>query len=199
MAQAAPGGDRRLVGRSRGGDPTDFAQLMRQHGSLVRHLATVYVGTEDASDAAQEIWLTVFRKLATLEDDLQFVPWLHSVAFHKCLDFRRRRARQQRGEVHLAPEDWRRLAECVVDDATALDQALEHREVRQHVLAELDCLPDHLALVLRMRLVGEMPYTEIAAAARIPVSTLKWRLNQARRLLRMRLALMLRGNRGKES
>ena len=177
------------------GDHGAFADLVVRHGALVQRLCALYVGRRDAADAAQEIWLTVLLKLRGLEDDAAFVPWLRTLAFYKCIDFRRRRGRQQRGEVRLNPEEWLRLAQCVADDAGALDDALERRELRRCVLAEVERLPDHLCVLLRIRLLGECSYRDIAATVQLPLSTVKWRLHEARMLLRMRLAGIIGENR----
>jgi DNA-directed RNA polymerase specialized sigma24 family protein len=50
-------------------------------------LVTGYLGWRDAQDAAQHIWLAVWRKLWQLEDPDRFEPWLQKPILHQCLKY----------------------------------------------------------------------------------------------------------------
>ena len=195
---AAYEAEAQIVARAREGDGVAFERLVQRHGALVRALARRYVGPADAADAAQEIWLAAHAKLWQLGEDERFAGWLRTVAFYRSLNYRKARARRARGEVVLGPEDWVRLAECVADDREeCVAEAVERRELRRHVSAELDRLPGDHGLLLRLRLLQGLSYREIAASAHLPVSTVRWRLHEGRVLLRARLAAALRQERGR--
>lgn len=74
------------------------------------------------------------------------------------------------------------------DRAEDLADALGRRELRRHVSTALDGLPGDHGLILRLRLLRGLSYAEIASVAHLPLSTVKWRLHEGRRLLRARLA-----------
>jgi len=183
-----------VVARARAGEEAAFTCLVARHGDLVRRLAALYVGPGEAADAAQEIWLAVHRKLWQLEDGERFPAWLRTLSFYRCLNYRKARAARARGEVRLDPEDWVRLAECVAGGVVP-EQVAERRELRRHLSAELDRLPGDGGLLLRLRLLGGMSYTAIAAETDLPLSTVRSRLHEGRLLLRARLAATMRNHR----
>ncbi len=184
-----------LVAMARAGNREAFAALVEQHGGLVRSLAALYVGAQDAPDAAQEIWIAAFRKLWQLEDDARLVPWLRTLTYYRSLNYRKRRALSTGREVHLAPEEWMRVAECVAEGGETLSAVFERRELRRRVSGELDRLPADYGLILRLRYMRELGYEEITRATGLPLSTVKWRIHYGKQLLRARLAVLVRQGR----
>ena len=184
-----------LIRRARGGDRSAFALLMERHTALVRSLAALYLGRQEAADAAQDIWLTVFRKLWQLDDGALLGPWLRTLVFYHCVNLRRARARRGLREVHLGSEDWFRLAECVGDGGACLEDISERRELRRQVSRQLDRLPAGYGMILRLRYARGLSYQEIVDVTHLPLSTVKWRLHAARRMLQARLATMARTGR----
>ncbi len=185
-----------LVARARAGDLQAFEQLAERHGALVRSLAALYVGAGDSADAAQEIWIAVYRKIRQLEDGASFVAWLRTVIRHSCIDYCKAKARRSRGEVQLSPTEWLHLAEWVVSGGDQdVAEALERAELRRHVAAALDGLPAGLGRVLRLRLLRGLSYAEIAATAHLPLATVKWRLHVGKQVLRARLTAVLQKGR----
>ena len=184
-----------LVARARDGDREAFAALVERYSGLVRSLAALYVGPGDAPDAAQEIWIAVFRKLWQLEDDARLVPWLRALVYHRCLNYRKRRAQSARHEVGLGPEEWARIAEGVADGEEGLAAVFELGELRRHVSGELDRLPADYGLILRLRYLRDLTYAEIARATGLPLSTVRWRIHYGKHLLRARLAALIRKRR----
>ena len=178
-----------LVARTRAGDPNAFERLVERHSALVRSLAALYVGSGDAADAAQDVWLAVNCKLWQLEEEGNFVAWLRVVTFHSCVNYRKIRAQRRNREVQLAPEDWFCLAECVADDSEdTLAHAIEGAELQRYISSALDSLPATYGLVARLRLMHGLSYAEVAATTGLPLSTVKWRLHEGKRFLRERLA-----------
>lgn len=186
--EAVDDGGAELVARARAGDRKAFDRLVERYGTLVCGWAALHVGQQDATDAAQEVWLTVSRKLRQLEEDAHFVGWLRTLTFYQCLNYRKVRARRARGEVYLDAEGWLALTECVAGGGDGLTEATEHRELRALVSAALDRLPGDYGLILRLRWLRGLSYKEIAAIARLPPPTVKWRMHEGRQLLRALLA-----------
>lgn len=180
--------DTQLVERARAGDRDAFAALVERYNDLLVSLAAWYVGGQDAGDAAQEIWLAVQAKLWQLEDGSRFVPWLRKVAYYRCVNYRKARSRRRSAEVYLDSDDWLALSDFVATDSLSLHALLERKELRRLVGAHLDGLPADYGLVLRLRYGRGLTYHEIAKLANLPLSTVKWRLHEAKRLLKARLA-----------
>jgi RNA polymerase sigma-70 factor (ECF subfamily) len=74
------------------------------------------------------------------------------------------------------------------DSAVTADQELLNRE-RDHIVAQMiRSLPPRLRDPFLLAATGEHRYEEIAAMLRLPEGTLKWRISEARRVLREKLA-----------
>src|SRR6516162_7424428 len=93
--------------RAIAGDRAAFEQLMSQHERRV--LATAYrlLGSlEDAQDAAQEVFLRLFKYLHRFDAKRDVLPWLYRMTVNVCHDFRRKRGRQ--AKLDAAGESDRR-------------------------------------------------------------------------------------------
>lgn len=183
--------ERNLVICAQAGDKEAFAGLVDRYGRLVLSLATCYLGPTEAPDAAQEIWLAVYRKLWQLEEGDRFGPWLKKVVFYQCINCRKARTRRTRRETTVGTDAWLALVECVADDACGAPELVERREVREQITRALDKLPGEFGFLLRLHYLQGRGYGEIAKVTGLPLSTVKWRLHQGRNILKARLVTMI--------
>jgi RNA polymerase sigma-70 factor (ECF subfamily) len=73
-------------------------------------------------------------------------------------------------------------------DAPAADSG--HDEMRRHVMTAIDALSPKLRDTLLLAQSGEHDYDAIGTMLKIPVGTVKWRVSEARRKVRQRLAAL---------
>jgi RNA polymerase sigma-70 factor (ECF subfamily) len=59
--------------------------------------------------------------------------------------------------------------------------------VQQAVRAAIASLPPRYREIITLQVFGELTYEEIARTLNMPLGTVMWRLNMAKRLLRKRL------------
>lgn len=185
-----------LVMAAQAGNHEAFAHLVEHYHAFLRRLVAHYVGKEDVADAAQEVWLAVYRKLWQLEEGTRFRPWLKQVVYSQCVNFRRVRQRRQRGQAFLGSEGWLRLTECIATDGLQVEELIEQRETRKLVIRQLDALPADYGQILRLRYLSNLAYREIVALTGLPESTVKWRLHEAKRLLKTSLMRQAKKGRG---
>ena len=132
---------------------------------------------EDAEDVAQEALIRALYARAKFRQEAAFSTWLYRVVHNLCID--RLRAKQRAGLVPLE------------DHAYALggnshqhfDRVLEQQAIGQ----ALRSLPSSLRSIVLLRDVEGLSYRELATVFRIPIGTVKSRLNHARHLLRAAL------------
>lgn len=165
-----------LVERAVAGDEPAFAELVARYQTAVFNLAYRMLGDAgDAEDAAQEVFLRIYRRLATYDPNHRFSTWVLSIASHYCIDLLRRK------KPWLVPleniSNWMR-ARSRGPEATAL--AREQQDTVRTLLAKL---PEHYRLVLLLRYWHDLGYEEIAEVVDLPVSTIKARLHRARNAL----------------
>jgi RNA polymerase sigma-70 factor, ECF subfamily len=169
--------------RARTGDAEAFGLLVdRYRGAVFRAALAATGSAADADDAAQEAFVAAYRRLDRFRGDSSFKTWLLTIVWNKALD--RRRA-TRRAFLPLETEDGR-TADPPSPEAradTALVAASAHRAVKQLVAA----LPPKLRDPLLLAASGDYSYVEIAAMLAIPVGTLKWRISEARQIVREKL------------
>lgn len=70
-----------LATRAANGDHSAFDILYRRHArSVAVVVASRVSGREDQADAVQETFLRAWKKLDTLRDPEQFLPWIYAIA-----------------------------------------------------------------------------------------------------------------------
>jgi len=182
MAEPALSPDAELVHRARRGDHGAFEALVKKFQERVYR--TAYHMTRnhgDADDVAQESFLRAYRGLAGFDERAEFGTWLHRIVINAALNTLR--ARRRRGRTEPAE-----VAEALPARETDPAERTEAREEAEELLAALESLSPTLRDTLIMATLEDMPYKEIAQTLGIPEGTVAWRVNQARKTLRKRLA-----------
>ncbi len=192
-SEAAAADDAELVRLALAGDPDAFGELVERNRRAVFRAALAAVGShEEADDVAQEAFVTAFHKLRQFRGDSSFRTWLLAIAWRKAIDRRKRITRWLRlvptpairDDDTLTPVDIAQSSDRSQEDAAA--DAELHRHVRR-LIATLPCkLRDALLLAGS----GEYSYEQIGGMLSIPVGTVKWRVSEARRVLKRKLAAL---------
>jgi RNA polymerase sigma-70 factor (ECF subfamily) len=183
--------DEDLVARAQGGAQEAWAELVhRHHGAVFRTAHAALLSHGDADDAAQEAWIAAWRHLDEFRGQAAFRTWLLTIAWRKALDRRRgaiswmRALRLDRAHDEASEGP---VLELAAVDATA-EAAVIDRERRRHVKAMVRGLPRAHRDALLLVATQDLSYADAAALLGVPVGTLKWRVSDARRMLRERLA-----------
>lgn len=176
-----------LLDRARRGDADAFGTLVDRHGPAVHRAILAVLGSSlEADDVAQEALVTAYRKLDTFRGEAAFRTWLVRIAWREAQDRRRSLGRRLRRFVS-APEDDV-FPSVEPGRRPPQEEALAATELRDHVRRLLHALPAKLREPLLLAATGEHTYDEMAVILDAPAGTLKWRVSEARRLLKERLA-----------
>jgi RNA polymerase sigma-70 factor (ECF subfamily) len=79
------------------------------------------------------------------------------------------------------------LDEALLEKIEALARPLADKERDEAMIQALDSLPADYAMPLRLRFLDEMPLNRIAGFMGLPLSTVKWRIHQGKKLLRAKV------------
>jgi RNA polymerase sigma-70 factor (ECF subfamily) len=130
------------------------------------------VPAADVEDAAQEVFLTLHRRLPTLEVGRSLRPWLLAVAARVAVGSRRLAHRR-----HEIPDD---ALDAPADEGKRADELLEAHEARRLVRQLVGALDDDKRAVLVLHDLEELPAVAIAARLAVPLNTVYSRLRLAR-------------------
>jgi RNA polymerase sigma-70 factor (ECF subfamily) len=79
------------------------------------------------------------------------------------------------------------LDEALLEKIEALAKPIADKERDEAMIKALDSLPPDYAMPLRLHFLDDMPQNRIAAFMGIPLSTVKWRIHNGKKLLRAKL------------
>lgn len=166
--------DIELIDRYLTGDIEAFNELMAAHEDRVFAICyRMLQNREEALDATQETFLTVFRKADRYKAQAAFSTWLYRVAVNTCYDQLRRKKRKRADSL---PESYD------PPDPSAGD-AFESIEVRPDIERALDDLsPEFRSAVVLVDMQG-LSLDQASDTLDIPTGTMKSRLFRARKQL----------------
>jgi RNA polymerase sigma-70 factor (ECF subfamily) len=191
--ETADPADLPLVRRAQAGDMDAFGELVDRNRRAVFRAALAAVGSAtEADDVAQEAFVTAYRKLATFRGDSSFKTWLLAITWRKAIDRRKSVSRwvsrlafaKPAGDFDEPPDLVDHLPAVGPSQEDALLTARQHEHVRRLISA----LPKKLRDPLLLACSGDHAYEEIATMLGIPLGTVKWRVSEARRVLKQKLA-----------
>ena len=181
--------DADLVTRARQGDPDAFGELVDRHQAAVYRAALAALGSPaDAEDAAQDAFLLAYRRLDGFRGDASFKTWLLTITWHQAINRRRGLAGRWRRIVAVRTADEAEDAiAAVAAGGPSPEAAAAHDQLRRGIGGAIRALSPKLRDALLLAQAGDYSYEEIGAMLRAPVGTIKWRVSEARRLIRKRL------------
>jgi RNA polymerase sigma-70 factor (ECF subfamily) len=185
--------DELLVARARAKDEAAFEELVSRYEDKLYRLAMRFVRNEtDAQEILQDAFLSAWRNLPTFEGRAQFGSWMYRVTVNAALMLLRSRNRHPEVTVddieptllNQAVSDNGQLMRASADWSQRPDEQLQSDEVRRHIQASVDALPDGLRTVFLLRDVEELSTEDTAELLRLSVPAVKTRLHRARLALR---------------
>ena len=165
-----------LLKRCQIGDELAWEVLVRQHQGRICSIAYGYVGEHDeAMDLAQEIFVRVYKSLATCTEPEKFLSWLTRIARNACIDhLRRRKARPPLQDIPA--EDMINLAS---GSPTPEDEL--YRSSRQKLVhTALQKLSEINREIIVLKDIQGLPLEEISGMLDLPLGTVKSRSSRAR-------------------
>lgn len=174
--------DAELVKQVLRGDIEIFEEIVARYEKKVYGLAfRMLRNHEDASDAAQEAFLKIYRSLASFKGSSKFSTWVYRITTNVCLDMLRQRKKRSAYSLDdpLQLDDGEVLREMAADCGDP-DERLYKKELMAALSKAIGELPDEQRFVVVLRDIYGLSYGEISKALGVPLGTVKSRLNRAR-------------------
>ncbi len=174
-----PGGfadDASLVEALVRGDPEAPNVLFERHAVHVRRVLARVLGADDElSDLLHDVFVRALDGIAQLDDPSTLKAWLTSIAVFTARGCIRRRARRR----------WLWFF-AEVPEVEAVPASHEASEALLKTYAILEKLPVDERIAFALRYVDGMELTQVAAACRISLATVKRRISRAEALFLVR-------------
>lgn len=175
--------DDELVERAVGGEVSAFDELARRHGPAVYRAArAVLASNEDAEDVMQDALILAYRKLSHFRGHSSFKTWVLRITWRCAL---RRRANVARRLFQVVSSSE------IFSEAFGREKSAESLmlagELNEELWRLIRTLPRRLRDPLLLAASGKYSYEELSDILDVPTGTLKWRISEARRILREKL------------
>ena len=165
-----------MVVRAQGGDLAAYGAVVQRCQGMA--ISSAYSRLRDqhlAEDVAQEAFVRAYRDLSDLRNPAAFPGWLKRIVFKYC-DRATRGKKLQTIGIEFAAE--------VRSPAPGPDDELHRKELRERVLGAIEALPDNQRTTTQLFYVDGYSQKEVAEFMKVPVTTVKKRLYEARKRMK---------------
>src|SRR6187397_3188119 len=177
LPAAQPATPDTLIARCLSGDQAAWDAIVRQNWRKVFNVAYKFVGKhEEAEDLTQDIFLKIFKALATFDRRANFQTWIVSISRNLCIDHYRS-VRKERQTI-ARDVDSNDLQPASTERGPYA--AAEHQDLRELLRQALETLPITLRTAVVLRDLQELSYQEIADRLGLPEGSVKSRINRGR-------------------
>lgn len=170
--------DKALIRLACTGDHLAFEKLIRLHENRVRRLGLSFFKNEiDTDDFVQEVFIKVYKNLASFKGESLFSTWLMRVAYNTAINSIKRR------KEYLSLSD-----EIEIEDKDYGPEEQEFRsQTKQAIQEAMKELPERYASCLDLYFFYDMSHKDISLVLDIPVNTIKSHIFRAKKILRKSL------------
>lgn len=146
--------------------------MIHSYSKAIYNIALNFIADRDeAADITQEIFVKVYNNIAKFKEEGNFTSWLLMLSRNYCIDY----WRKHKKHMHKVEMDDTIHADAPNPEEVQVKQS-EIARLREKML-QLD--PD-LRLFLTMKDIEDLSYEEIADHLKVPIGTVKSRINRAR-------------------
>ncbi|MDD2595759.1 MAG: RNA polymerase sigma factor [Bacteroidales bacterium] len=156
-----------------------FYKLLEKYREpLLTHILKYVSVKEDAEDICQKSFEKAFMNIDRYDSKYAFSTWLYSIAQNEAIDhIRKNKAAISSVSLTTDPKIMSLSVEDTPEDKVIIDQAVSE-------LLSLICnLPEGYREVAELRFIKDYAYEDIAEELKIPVGTVKTRINRAKKML----------------
>ncbi|RJP81354.1 MAG: sigma-70 family RNA polymerase sigma factor [Candidatus Zixiibacteriota bacterium] len=178
--------DEQLIARFQGGDQAAFDQIVeRYQGQLINFVGRLLNDRNAAEDIVQETFLRVYRNKHRYKEIARFSTWIYTIAGNLArTELRRRKIRNffsisQRGE---GEKDYE-----IPDTEIDVEKSVEGSLIKDMIMREVMNLPVYFREVIILRDIQDLSYEEISQILKVPLGTVKSRVNRGRSQIQKRL------------
>jgi RNA polymerase sigma-70 factor (ECF subfamily) len=182
--------DEELIARFQDGDGYAFDQLVRRYKEPLLNFIYRFLGDLiEAEDIVQETFYRVYKNKHYYKEVAKFSTWIYTIASNLAKTELRRRRRRKVFSIHResSTEKDIELPDVKSDPEKEVNTVLTEKEIQKAI----SNLPPKFRQVIILRDVQGFSYEEISSIIKVPLGTVKSRVNRARLRLQEDLSFLL--------
>jgi RNA polymerase sigma-70 factor (ECF subfamily) len=172
--------DKELMELIQAGDEKAFRELViRFQDRLLNFVGRIVTDRETSEEIVQETFLRVFNQKMSYTPQYAVSTWIYTIALNLGRsELRKRKLRRFISLDFLKEESDMELADTTIQKMDGLAPVLQQA---------IEKLPQEYKTAFILCDIQRLPYQQIAEVMRVPVGTVKSRINRARSILREKL------------
>ena len=171
--------DEELIERFQNGDVYAFEQIVKRYKNQLLNFAYRFLGDiEDSEDIVQETFLRIFRKRNAYKNIAKFSTWIYTITGNLAKTELRRRKKRKLFSISSLGYDEK---DYELPDHRRGPEEKADSVVKEEIIQKaIDVLSPKFKEVVILRDIQELSYEEISKILKIPLGTVKSRVNRAR-------------------
>lgn len=185
--------DEVLIKRFQDGDVYAFEEIVHRYKDPLVNFVYNFLGNRiDSEDVVQETFLRVFKNKHLYRNIAKFSTWIYTIASNLAKTELRRRKRRRFFSISQMGYDDKDYD--IPDGLHPPDKIVDGRIKEKTIRDEIQALPPKFREVVILRDIQELSYEEISNVLKIPIGTVKSRVNRGRLRLQKELQHLLDKN-----
>jgi RNA polymerase sigma factor (sigma-70 family) len=170
------------------GDQAAYRSLIDRYQKYVFTIAyNILKNREEAEEAAQDVFIKVYKTLRGFERKSKFSTWLYTIAYRTALDYQKKKRYHTRSID--SEESYLQIEDTISKNP---DQSMHQADLKEKLKAAIQQLKPADASVITLFYLHEKSVQEVAQIMDLTVSNVKTKLHRLREALRKQLEQQLR-------
>ncbi|MBN2412917.1 sigma-70 family RNA polymerase sigma factor [candidate division KSB1 bacterium] len=178
--------DEELIKKFQDGDLYAYDLIVRRYKDQLLNFAYRFLGNlEESEDVVQETFLRLYKNRHAYKQIAKFSTWIYTIAGNLAKTELRKRKRRKLvsiSELGFEEKEYE-IEDLKADTERQADSILKEKIIKNAI----ENLPFRFKQVIILRDIQELSYEDISSILRIPLGTVKSRVNRARIKLQLTL------------
>jgi len=182
--------DEELIARFQEGDIYAFEQLVRKYKEPLLNFVYRFIGDlVEAEDIVQDTFYRVYKNKHYYKEVAKFSTWIYTIAGNLAKTELRRRRRKKFFSIHKETQTEKELD---LPDLSNGPEVQTNTIITEKIIQKaISNLPQKFRQVIVLRDIQGFSYEEISSIIKVPLGTVKSRVNRARLRLQDDLGFLL--------
>ncbi len=182
--------DEELIARFQDGDTYAFDQLVRRYKDPLLNFIFRFIGDIiESEDIVQDTFYRVYKNKHYYKEVAKFSTWIYTIAGNLAKTELRKRKRRKIFSIHKETASEKEFE--LPDPERDPEEEVNSTITEKHIHKAIGNLPPKFRQVIILRDVQGFSYEEISSIIKVPLGTVKSRVNRARLRLQEDLSFLL--------
>lgn len=182
--------DNGIIEKLKQGNDSAFKELVETYRNMVVNTCFGLLhNTEDAEDVAQDVFIEVFRSVASFRADSKISTWLYRIAVNRSLNFirdnKKRKWFQSFDDLMESKKEALNQLNYQSSDDPESEMENSQRDLLLH--EAIDSLPENQRVAFTLNKYEDLAYKEISEVMNLSVSSVESLIHRAKKNLQKKL------------